>query len=59
MIKTESGVVLFSKYQNMAEGFTEKILVPSTETKLMISYGTITKTETIINHQITFDYIME
>jgi len=59
MIKMENGEVLFSKNQNMAEAFTEKILVPSTETKLLVSFGSIAKTETIINNQITFNYIVE
>lgn len=59
LIKTENGEVLLSKNQNMAEAFTGKILVPSTETKLVVSYGSITKTVTIINNQITFNYIVE
>lgn len=59
LIKTENGEVLLSKNQNMAEAFTGKILVPSTETKLVVSYGSITKTVTITNNQITFDYIVE
>jgi len=59
LIKMENGEVLFSKNQNMAEACTEKILVPSTETKLVVSYGSISKTQTIDHNQITFDYIAE
>jgi hypothetical protein len=59
LVKTEKGEVLFSKLQTMDEAFTGKILVPASLTNLVISFGTISKTETITNNQVNFNYMVE
>jgi len=59
VVKTEKGDVLFSKLQTMNEAFTGKILVPASLTNLVISFGTISKTETITNNQVNFNYMVE
>jgi hypothetical protein len=59
LVKTEKGEVLFSKLQTMNEAFTGKILVPASLTNLVISFGTISKTETITNNQVNFNYMVE
>jgi hypothetical protein len=59
VVKTEKGDVLFSKLQTMNEAFTGKILVPASVTNLVISFGTISKTETITNNQVNFNYMVE
>ncbi len=58
-VKTEKGEVLFSKLQTMSEAFSGKIIVPSNLNNLVISFGTISKTETITNNQVNFNYIVE
>jgi hypothetical protein len=50
-VKTESGEVVFKKLQQMNQPFTGKILLPSKESKLIISFGSISKTVDIINNQ--------
>lgn len=59
IVKTEKGEVLFSKLQTISEAFSGKILIPSNLNKLVVSYGTIRKTETINNNQVNFNYMVE
>lgn len=59
LVKTEKGEILFNKLQTMNEAFTGKILVPSNLTKLVVSFGTISKTENISNNQVNFNYMVE
>jgi hypothetical protein len=59
IVKTEKGDVLFSKLQTMSEAFTGKILVPANLTNLVVSFGTISKTEIITNNQVNFNYMVE
>ncbi|MCX6185902.1 MAG: hypothetical protein NTU43_02755 [Bacteroidetes bacterium] len=59
LVKTEKGEVLYSKLQTMNEAFTGKILVPSNLTHLVVSFGSISKIETITNNQVNFNYIVE
>jgi len=58
-VKTESGEVVFKKLQQMNQPFTGKVLLPSKETKLIISFGSISKTVDIINNRVEFDYLIE
>jgi hypothetical protein len=43
----------------MNQPFTGKFLLPSKETKLIISFGSISKTVDIINNRVEFDYLIE
>lgn len=58
-VKTESGDVVFKKLQQMNQPFTGKFLLPSKETKLIISFGSISKTVDITNNRVEFDYLIE
>lgn len=58
-VKTEKGEVLFSKLQKINESFIGKITVPATINKLVISYGSITKTESIQNNKVNFNFLVE
>ena len=59
LIKTENGDVVFSKLQTMSEAFSGEVLVPTKITKLVVSFGSISKTLDIENNQINFNYLVQ
>lgn len=59
LIKTENGDVVFSKLQTMSESFSGEVLVPTKIKKLVVSFGSISKTLDIENNQINFNYLVQ
>lgn len=56
-VKLKDGSVVFQYAMNMNESITSAFVVPSSATQVVISYGAISKTETIVNNSVSFDFI--
>lgn len=59
-IKSSNGDTIYYKdIIKMNSDYTIKFAVPSTETKVIIIYGTKTQTINLTSNSITFDYIIQ
>jgi hypothetical protein len=59
VMKTETGVIIYKKFQRMNEAFTTNLTVPTSLKKVVVSYGSIVKTIDISNNKIDFNFITE
>lgn len=59
-IKSSNGDTIYYKdIIKMNSDYTIKFAVPSTETKVILTYGTKTQTINLTSNSITFDYIIQ
>lgn len=59
-VKSSVGdTVYFKDFLTMNTDYTLNFAVPSTETKVILVYGSKTKTIDLLSNTITFDYIIE
>lgn len=56
-ISLENGTPLFNEYHLMDQNLTVKLLLPSTEKKLVLKYGTVTYPVEVVNNQAAFSFI--
>jgi hypothetical protein len=56
-ISLENGTPLFNEYHLMDQNLTVKLLLPSTEKKLVLKYGTVTYQVEVVNNQAAFSFI--
>lgn len=59
IVKTESGEVIFKKLQNMNDSYTGALTLPTSLKKVVISFGSITKTVDIVGSTINFNFVTE
>lgn len=58
-VKSPNGIVYYKDQFIMANDYVVVFNVPQTENRIIISYGSKTKTIDLIGNNITFDYIIE
>jgi len=58
-VNSSAGVTYYKDLLTMNKDYTIKFAVPSTETSLMLKYGTKTLTLPITSNSLTFDYITQ
>jgi len=58
-VNSSAGVTYYKDLLTMSKDYTIKFTVPSTETSLVLKYGTKTSTLPITSNILTFDYITE
>lgn len=54
---SDSTIVYFKDWLNMGSDYMINFNVPSTETKVILTYGSKTQTIELSSNQITYDYI--
>ena len=59
IVKTESGDIIFKKLQNMNDSYTGALTLPTSIKKVIINFGSITKTVDIVGSTINFNFITE
>jgi hypothetical protein len=52
-----SGTILFTRLHRMSEDLTLKLVVPSTEKQITLTYGTMTYTVDVVNGVANFSFI--
>jgi hypothetical protein len=56
-IKVSNGTTLFNRFHQMDQDLTFKLVVPSTEKKLTLVYGTVNYPIEIVNGVVEFSFI--
>lgn len=59
VVKAESGEVIFKKLQNMDETYIGYLTLPNSMKKVVINFGSITKTVDIVSNTIDFNFVTE
>ena len=59
VVKAESGEVIFKKLQNMDEAYIGYLTLPNSINKVVVSFGSITKTVDIVSNTINFNFVTE
>jgi hypothetical protein len=59
VVKAESGEVIFKKLQNMDETYIGYLTLPNSMNKVVVSFGSITKTVDIVSNTINFNFVTE
>ena len=58
-VKSSNGNVYYKDVLIMNNNYTLKFAVPTTETKIILIYGSKTATIDLLSNTITFDYIIQ
>lgn len=59
VVKTENGEVIFKKLQNMDETYIGYLTLPNNMKKVVISFGSISKSVDIVSNTIDFNFVTE